>query len=278
MKRTFLFILLLLLTEFLTAQTKNKQDFEKKLYVELKGRTSFMEVNRRYQLLTDTIFHTNSGFKIFPEYDFKTIDGVKYIILRYPNFTNGKQSIRTDFSEIKKETAIDPVHTELNKQNEKLLAIKESEFNSILKESYYSTSFKKISNYNLSFGILTVPFKLRPKKNDINSNITTDITIGPYLGLTKRIAPRKRYYITIPANIGLSYININDNNTSNTTNDNDINVVPGITWSTGIIFQLSDFNIGFVTGQDFASGIGSDWIYNNEFWYSFAIGYNFLKQ
>ncbi|MCE7926311.1 MAG: hypothetical protein DYG98_24975 [Haliscomenobacteraceae bacterium CHB4] len=52
---------------------------------------------------------------------------------------------------------------------------------------------------------------------------------------------------------------------------------PGITWSTGFIFQFDKFNIGFLLGKDYASGIGDQWIYQDKMWYSFAIGYSFTK-
>lgn len=254
-----------------------KQDFEKKLYIELNGRTSFYEVNNRYQLLTDTVFHTNSGFYVFPEYDEIKIDDTDYLILRYPSFSNGHQSVR-DQEDVVALTETLSVNTELNNQNGKLLAIKKSEFELLDKQTYYSINFFKLKNYNWSSGILTVPFKLRPAIDTLNSNITTDITLGPYFGLTKRISHTNKYYITIPFNLGLSYININNHNTTNLSNPDDINLIPGISWGSGLILQLADFNIGFVFGKDYATGIGSKWVYNNEFWYSFAIGYNFLKQ
>ena len=277
MKTNLLFLFLIGYTALSFGQSNGKQDFERKLYLELNGRTSFYEVNERYQLLEDTIFHTNTGFKIYPEYDTKEIDGTDYIIIKYPNFNNGIQSTRENQKIVKAEMKEEPVHKELKNINGKILAIKKSEYDLINKTDYYSVNFKYIRNYNFSFGVLTVPFKLRPSLDSISSNITTDITLGPYLGITKRLAPRKRFYMTLPLNLGLTYININDNNTSSLPDDNNVNVVPGISWSTGLIFQLEDFNIGFVLGQDFASGIGNDWIYNKEPWYSFAIGYNFLK-
>lgn len=209
------------------------------------------------------------------EYDIKKIGDKEYVIARYPPFTKGHLGMRRQ--ELPKEMSQEPVHKELTDLNGKVLAIEKTEFDLLKKSDYYSINFLRLSNYNFSSGFLTVPFKLRPSKDSLKSSITTDITLGPYFGITKRIASKRRYYLTIPANLGLSYININNNNTTNIKN-NDIGVVPGISWATGLIFQLEDFNIGFLLGKDYASGIGNKWIYNKELWYSFAIGYNFLKQ
>jgi len=264
---------------------------EKKTSIEFNERTKFVEVTPRRQILSDTIYHMNSGFRINPEYDVELIGEDDYVIFTYPNFKNGTQVVR-DISKLQKiiaDTSLSiPIHKELVQRindtltiaiNGKTFAMNKSEFDLTKKSIYYSISFKNLKNYNFSSGLMTVPFKLRPKVNDSTEfNLTTDITIGGYFGITKRISYSKRYYITIPATLGLSYINVNNNNTSNIKNNNSIGIVPGVTWSTGFIFQLQDFNIGFVLGQDFASSVGDNWIYNGKTWYSFAIGYNFLSQ
>jgi hypothetical protein len=285
MKQTILTITLLSIAMSAFSQQ------EKKTSVELNDRTKFVEVTPRLQILDDTIYHMNSGFRINPEYDVERIGYEDYVIFTYPNFNNGRQVVR-DISNLQNFTADSSVTNPVNKElvtrvndtltlaiNGKTFAMKKSEFDLVKQTTYYSVSFKKWKNYNFSSGLMTVPFKLRPKVNDSTEfNLTTDITLGGYFGITKRISSSKRNYITIPATLGLSYININDNNTSNVKKDNSIGVVPGITWSTGIIFQLHDFNIGFVLGQDYASSVGDKWIYNGKTWYSFAIGYNFLTQ
>ena len=45
-----------------------------------------------------------------------------------------------------------------------------------------------------------------------------------------------------------------------------------------VVFCTNEFNIGFVAGQDFASGVGERWIYNNKFWYSFSMGHSFFAK
>jgi len=272
-----------------------QQDVERKTCIEFNERVSFYEVNPRNELMKDTLYHTRSGFKIYPDYDVVRIGNEDYVICTYPPFNDGTQ--RTDETVIEKNSNQDnknqvkleeqlPVNVEfMNIKDGKIeainglrIAIRKSEFDLAKKTTYYAIKFNKIKNYTLSSGLMTIPFKLRPKIDTTPFTLTTDVTLGAYLGISKRLSPYRRYYITIPVTLGLSYINIKDNNTYHESQESIDAVVPGVTWSTGIIFQISDFNLGFVLGADYASGTGSNWIYNKKIWYSFAIGYNFLSQ
>jgi hypothetical protein len=139
-------------------------------------------------------------------------------------------------------------------------------------------SFCNWRNYKIIPGQLTLPFKLRPKEGDKQFQMTTDVTIGAYGGVRKRLSRRSENYITIPFVLGLSFINVNQNTTSNVgTADLKAGVIPGWSWATGIIFQFNRVNAGIVLGRDYASGFASDWIYHDKTWYSFAIGFAFLK-
>jgi hypothetical protein len=283
MKKIYILLLAIISIPALFAQQSN----ERKVYIEINERVSYYEVNEKYEILKDTIYHSKTGFLIFPDYDVIHVSKEDYIILSYPDYINGTQRNGTKRTVDTSRAEQSPVHVDIVSKdtagdfryiNGKKLAIKKSDFDALDKTDHYSTSWRKLRNFDLSFGVLTVPFKLRPKIDETNFTLTTDITIGPYFGVTKRLSSSRRFYMTIPATLGLSFINIDNNNTSNVEFDNDISVVPGITWSAGLIFQLEDFNIGFVLGQDYASGVGEKWRYNGELWYSFAIGYNFISQ
>jgi len=53
--------------------------------------------------------------------------------------------------------------------------------------------------------------------------------------------------------------------------------VPAITIAAGVIFQFDSFQLGLLTGRDYASGeLGDNWIYNTKQWYSFSLGFSFL--
>jgi hypothetical protein len=261
---------------FVTTCYSQDQDYEKKNYFELKARTKFLEVNKRYKVQKDTIFFTNSGFLINPEWDEAMIDEKPYVVITYPNFKNGVQSAsekpnKDDFTGA-------PVNYPLSNLNGKMLAILKEDFDKIPKEPIYSISFKKLRNYQFTTGQLTLPFKLRPKLDNKKFQMTTDVTIGAYGGIRKRLSARSPTYLTVPFVLGLSLINVNDNTTVNTgTADFKSGITPGWTWATGLVFQLNKFNAGLVLGRDYASGYAEDWIYHNKTWYSFAIGYSFVK-
>lgn len=159
--------------------------------------------------------------------------------------------------------------------NNLLLCMKKSDFDKLTKRPMYSTAWKW-NRFAFASGQLTVPFKLRGATAGQNFTMTTDVTLGAYVGIRKRISKRQNYFITLPVVLGLTYINVNDNSTS-TSSSATSGVYPGWTVATGLIFQLGKFNMGFVTGWDYASQVGKSWIYQGKNWVSFGLGYSFLN-
>lgn len=129
-------------------------------------------------------------------------------------------------------------------------------------------------------GQLTIPFKIRPQKQNGTFRLTTDVTLGFYIGATKRLNEKKEYFLTVPLTAGLTFININSDNTTldmTASSDDGADVVPGLTWSTGLILQLDQYNIGLIFGKDYASDVGNQWMYHRKWWWSFGLGFSFLK-
>lgn len=302
MKNKLIIILTLML---LTITCFGQQDFEKKTYIEINERADFYEVNGRYQILNDNIFYCTSGFLIDAEFDTLTKDGIEYVIVTYPKYINDAQSDKSADTKIDTELKIEDIvnfglRQPIKNFNEKILMIEKVKFDKLSKTTLYDTKWTlgKIGsskkwygnlgyigyvipyprNYKITTGLLTIPFKLRPSQDSLNFKMTTDVTIGPYFGITKRMSKRSNNYFTIPATLGLSFINITSNTTTTQNNNNDVDVIPGFSWSTGLILQFNKFSIGYVLGQDYASGLGKNWAYHGELWHSFAIGYSFLKE
>lgn len=268
-------IILLIISLFCFTSYSQNQNFEYSTAFELKKRLNFKEVNDRYQIENDTIFYSFPGFLINSNIDTTTISNKKHIILTYPSFKFLNSTVQNKVTYTTTNAKL--VRKSISGTKNKILAIPYEDFMSVKRDTLYDTNWKKKRNYKITTGLLTIPFKLRPEQGDKNFTMTTDVTIGPYIGITKRISKRNPYYLTLPATLGLSFVNINDNTTSVVQSDPNIGIVPGYTWSTGLIVQLNKFDIGFVLGQDFASDVGNDWIYQGKTWYSFAIGYNFSK-
>ncbi|MFA0962064.1 hypothetical protein AB9P05_09675 [Roseivirga sp. BDSF3-8] len=256
------------------SMAQNQSTSEYSTYFELSDRLNFKPISDRYQLEDDTILYSFPGFIVSSNFDTATIQNQKYAILEYPSFKGNKQIPDPSPRAILPNS---PVRVSIVKGERKFIATSYSDFMAVKKDTLYDISWWELRNYRVTTGLLTVPFKLRPEVKEENFTMSTDVTIGPYLGVTKRISKRHPYYLTFPATFGLSFININNNTTTTTEPGNGINTVPGFSWSTGLIFQLNKFDVGFVTGQDYASDVGNDWIYQGRLWYSFAIGYSFSR-
>ncbi len=124
-------------------------------------------------------------------------------------------------------------------------------------------------------GQITLPFKIREDREKNTFRLTTDVTLGGYVGCTLQLNEGK-CSVTVPATAGLTFINISDNTTS-IDRSTDAEVIPGLTWSTGLVIQLEQYSIGLMIGKDYASEIGNDWEYHGKLWWSFGIGFVFLQ-
>jgi len=161
--------------------------------------------------------------------------------------------------------------------NDKFFWIRKDELDNYVTDGFITKSYR-IPNVTVAYGAnISLPFKLRTETHGQNIKITPDLTLGGYIGVKWRLSRTKPFYVTTPiVTLGLSTLSINDNNNTANPNKGDGTVL-GITGSTGLIFQLSDFQFGLMLGRDKAAGeIGKDWIYNNKTWYSFSIGFSFL--
>jgi len=138
-----------------------------------------------------------------------------------------------------------------------------------------------LQGLQITGGQLTIPFKIRPKAENGTFRLTTDVTLGAFIGLTKKLSENKEHYLTIPITAGLTFVNINDNNTSMefaaAAADGGTDVVPGLSWSSGILLQLDQYNLGLIFGKDYASEVGNQWIYHGKLWWSFGLGFSFTN-
>jgi len=132
-------------------------------------------------------------------------------------------------------------------------------------------------NVHVTGGQLTVPFKIRKSPENHTFRLTTDVTLGGYVGYTRKLSAEKNYFVTIPLTAGLTFINLNNNNTSVSRAESDAEVVPGLTWSTGLILQMEQYSLGLMLGKDYASDVGNQWEYHGKLWWSFGIGFVFLQ-
>jgi len=154
--------------------------------------------------------------------------------------------------------------------------IRQDELNNLLEDKTLKKSYK--FTHDVAYGAnVSLPFKLRPKVNDQNIRITPDITLTGYLGFKHRISRKDPFYVTFPiVTLGLASLPITGETDGSVVDKGD-GMVLGVTTSTGLVFQLKDFQLGFLMGWDKAAGeLGKTWIYNGKTWYSFSIGFTFF--
>lgn len=130
---------------------------------------------------------------------------------------------------------------------------------------------------SISGGQLTLPFKIRESPENHTFRLTTDVTLGGYVGYTRKISKKKDFFLTLPLTAGLTFINLTNNNTAVARTDSEAEVIPGLTWSTGMIFQMEQYSFGLMLGKDYASEVGDQWQYHGKLWWSFGIGFVFLQ-
>jgi hypothetical protein len=162
--------------------------------------------------------------------------------------------------------------------NGQLFAIAQDAFDTLISQQYIRKLYRtSICDPHITFGAaLSVPFKLRRHMANYNRDIVTDVTLAGYIGPKWRISHKNDYYISLVGNAGLALVPINQS-TATAISGNGTTTVPAITVAAGVIFQLDSFQLGILTGRDYASGdLGKTWIYNTVQWYSFSIGYSFI--
>ncbi|MFC0875865.1 hypothetical protein ACE01N_04685 [Saccharicrinis sp. FJH2] len=276
MKKAIFILALLILTVVSHGQNIKENSYDIIQNIQLKPNTvaKFFEIDNRGNLQTDTIFIASEYFIFKPFYE-ENINGKDYVIIKFPNFSgnsnSGKMSKHTPaIGGVAKGT----VRVELSEAyNGKILAISKEDFDKLLTNNIYKR------NIHITGGILTLPFKFRGKVGEIPRSMTTDVTLGPYVGPRMRLSRKSDFFVTMPFTLGLTFINVNNSNTSPTNPSNNQNeIVPGLTLGSGLVFQIRQYEFGLIGGWDFGTGTaGSEWIYNEKPWISFAIGYSFLK-
>lgn len=134
-----------------------------------------------------------------------------------------------------------------------------------------------LRNARICGGQITLPFKIREDAENHTFRLTTDVTLGGFVGYTRKLGAKGNYSLTLPFTAGVTFININNNNTSLRQEQEDATVVPGLSWCTGIILQMESYSVGLLFGKDYASEVGNQWAYHGKTWWSFGVGFVFLQ-
>lgn len=135
-----------------------------------------------------------------------------------------------------------------------------------------------LANYKANTGVLVIPMKMRGTRAGVPFDFTTDFTLGSSFGFSFRTSHYKPNYLSIVASFGVTSVGVDSTTTRGYLTGPKTNlgaITPGV----GLIMEVSNFQIGAVVGWDIVGGVtGQNWIYNGQTWFSFGIGYQFLKK
>lgn len=137
--------------------------------------------------------------------------------------------------------------------------------------------YRFLRNIRPNLGSLVVPIKARPKVGSTPFDFTTDFTVGSSIGAKMRLSPTQPHYLSIVGVFGVSTIDVGPETTGGfvTSMTKYSALTPGL----GIILEFDGFQIGLVAGKDYLGGnVSNEWIYDGKTWWSFGIGYEFLRE
>jgi hypothetical protein len=160
---------------------------------------------------------------------------------------------------------------------ERYYCLDKNTFDTMLKAETLAKRYRRGSAGQVYRLNLALPFKLRRAIPGFNTTLDQGIQIAGSFGWRWRISDTRDYHVDFPVvSAGLTTLNI-DMGTAPAAHDSNTHTL-GVTASSGVVLELSDFQLGIMMGVDRATGdTGKDWRYNGKLWYSFSVGYSFLK-
>jgi hypothetical protein len=224
-----------------------------------------------YNLITGvsvpaTVLIANPNLKFRQIGDVRTDANLGQVyVIQFWTITDEPAAITTDATKINKATT----------SNNQFYCVKVSDYKEPAIKKRYKTW---IYNAKPNVGTLVVPIKFRPKQGSVPFDFTTDFTLGSSFGYSFRMSHYQPNYLSIVGVFGVTSVGVDSITTSGFITEPNTKlsaVTPGI----GIITEISGFQIGAVIGWDIVGGTtGEKWIYNSRPWFSFGIGYQFLRK
>lgn len=130
------------------------------------------------------------------------------------------------------------------------------------------------SDYDIVFGSVYTPMKIRAKPFDF----TKDFTVGTTFGIRKNIDKEKQLGVDLLLGVGLSSISLDSFSTSGKVN-RPIEVL-SFTPALGIVSEVGNAQVGIFCGTDLLNSQNDfkyNWLYQGKLWWSFGIGYSLLS-
>jgi hypothetical protein len=130
------------------------------------------------------------------------------------------------------------------------------------------------SDYDLVFGSVYTPIKVRSKPFDFSK----DFTVGSTFGLRRNLDKEKQLGVDILLGMGLSSVSLDSFSTSGKL-AKPLEVL-AFTPALGIVAEIGNAQVGIFCGSDLLNsqnGVKYDWIYQGKLWWSFGIGYSLVS-
>lgn len=142
-----------------------------------------------------------------------------------------------------------------------------------------------IQNWSITAGTIIVPVKLRwANDNTGRFEFAKDITLGPFIGVKKRVHRHKPMFISIGGTVGISSVSLNNRN-SNPTLSPSVTDLAAFTKAIGVVFEYDRLQAGMFLGTDQINNndtsngeTGYDWLYQNKVWFSIGFGYALINR
>lgn len=131
---------------------------------------------------------------------------------------------------------------------------------------------------NFIFGALLAPIKIRlGNKEERLFDFTTDVAIGTSVGLRMGISEFQPQYINFLLSVGISSVYADEESLAGILTDQ-ANLA-ALTLSGGVLFEISDMQVGLFAGADWLSKeAGRAWGNQGQLWFSIGIGYQIFSK
>ncbi len=131
-----------------------------------------------------------------------------------------------------------------------------------------------VSDYDLVFGSVYTPIKVRSNPFDFSK----DFTVGSTFGIRKNLDKEKQLGIDLLLGMGLSSVSLDSFSTSGKL-AKPLDIL-AFTPALGLVAEIGNAQVGIFCGTDLLNsqnGVKYDWIYQGKLWWSFGIGYSLLS-
>lgn len=239
----------------------------------------------------------SNDFKLAPDHFFfeiateKRVEGSPNQLITLISFFDYKDT-STNMKRAKRKVSVSmQYHTDSSlsakyinkKDNGSIFWMDKSDFDYLKSKKFIREYFRRGYPTFTTGANLFVPFKMRPETAGQYMKISPELSLGGYAGIRFQLSNYSPFSITVPVvTLGVTTLGINRNNTiveaqKTEVADQDA-LILGRTFAIGAVLEYNNFQFGIIAGWDKAGGeLGKHWIYNDRLWYSFSIGFDFLR-